>query len=218
MVCSTSATTSDAKGGTSLQRRTICGIDAREGVRALGTALHDKLGQCSSTAKRVIEFLLGRKPPSLLAEQESLAEQRTAGSKTEGGTPVMQAEDGKRLPPQASGQADKPQLIPEVPKRHINVWEHPYHRIAVAFGYSYQSLVSKGKIDYFLYTHPVGHNLEFAKSPAESGDCEWKHIRWQPFLRKEGQDTASLISYLLGRHDLKISTDSPAACEFLTFA
>jgi hypothetical protein len=56
--------------------------------------------------------------------------------------------------------------------------QHPYHRVALAFSYTYESQVSN-KIDYFVYTHPVGHTLEFAESGI------WQHKKARPNWRLE---------------------------------
>jgi hypothetical protein len=91
--------------------------------------------------------------------------------------------------------------------------QHPYHRTALAFGYVYRLQVSS-KIDYFVYSHPVGHTLEFAKLPAEAGD--WEHNKRGPDRKREhGCDHASLITYLLARHDLKVIADSTPATNLL---
>jgi hypothetical protein len=148
------------------------------------------------------------------SEQEAILALATNSTPLARDTTAIQAADGICSPPHTSMQTEKLRFIPELPKRNINFSQHPYHRIALAFGYAYQSQVSS-KIDHFLYTHVVGHNLEFAKLPADSGECKWTHIKWQPFLRKEGRDNDSLITYLLARHDFKGIADSTPAMNLL---
>lgn len=188
--------------------RAAHGTGAKGAVRAASAGVRNALKQSMGVAKRMFEVVLVRKTPSLLTEREIKARETAAALTTEHDKQAVQAEDGLSFAPNTSVQAEKPRLIPEIPKRNVNFSQHPYHRIALALGYTYLSQVSS-KIDYFVYAHPVGHNLEFAKLPAESGNCHWTHISREPFLREEGSEKASLITYLLARHGLKIITDSP---------
>lgn len=211
--CSSTRTIGDESVGAAVERRAAHGIAAEAAVRAADAGLRNTLKQLRVVAKRIFELVLRHKTPSLLKQEGINARETAAALTTEHDKPGVQAEDAISSAPHARVQTQGPPLIPEVPKRNINFSQHPYHQIALAFGYTYQSQVSS-KIDYFLYTHPVGHTLEFAKLPAEAG--AWKHVKTGPNWKHEtGCDHASLITYLLACHDLKTITDSTPAANFL---